>query len=145
MSTAKAPIPGWRTMTSAQRHNAKMDRIWAAAKDAKTRFNESSRTETDNPVETLTPEDFQFDRNCQNWGMREDAVRRGIPVSDIGTQEAYNAHNLPDAPTCSFDYENQAWVVDGRYVSCGHPETMKCGCFGRIHAGEPPAANAEMH
>lgn len=44
-----------------------------------------------------------------------------------------------------FDYQNQAWVVDGRYVSCGHPEVMKCGCFGRIHAGESPAANAEIH
>jgi hypothetical protein len=41
----KAPFPGWRTMTRAQRYNAKMDRIWEAAKDAKTQFNESSRTE----------------------------------------------------------------------------------------------------
>ena len=47
--------------------------------------------------------------------------------------------------TIGFDYENQAWVVDGRYVSCGHPETMDCGCFGRIHAGEAPAVNAEIH
>ena len=31
-----------------------------------------------------------------------------------------------------FDYENQAWVVDGRYVSCGHPETMDCGCFDAV-------------
>jgi hypothetical protein len=35
--------PGWRTMTSVQRRNAKMDRIWEAAKDAQTRFNASSR------------------------------------------------------------------------------------------------------
>lgn len=44
-----------------------------------------------------------------------------------------------------FDYENQAWVVDGRYVCCGHPANMNCGCFGRIHAGESPAASAEIH
>ena len=44
-ATKRVPIPGWRTMTGAQRHNAKMDRIWEAAKDAKTQFNESSRTE----------------------------------------------------------------------------------------------------
>lgn len=50
-----------------------------------------------------------------------------------------------DAHANGFDYENRAWVIDGRYVSCGHPETMKCGCFGRIHAGESPAANAEIH
>jgi hypothetical protein len=35
-----------------------------------------------------------------------------------------------------YDYANQAWVVDGRYVACGHPATMACGCYGRAHAGE---------
>lgn len=44
-----------------------------------------------------------------------------------------------------FDYENQAWVVDGRYVSCAHPASMNCNCFGKIHVGEAPAANADIH
>jgi hypothetical protein len=35
-----------------------------------------------------------------------------------------------------FDYQNQAWVVDGKYVKCGHSETMRCSCYGRIHEGE---------
>ncbi len=35
-----------------------------------------------------------------------------------------------------FDYLNQAWIVDGRYVNCGHPENMNCGCFGRLHANQ---------
>lgn len=35
-----------------------------------------------------------------------------------------------------FDYQNQAWVADGKYVKCGHPETMQCKCYGRIHEGE---------
>lgn len=35
-----------------------------------------------------------------------------------------------------YDYTNQAWVVDGKYVRCGHPESMTCGCFGRVHEGE---------
>lgn len=35
-----------------------------------------------------------------------------------------------------FDYDNQAWIEDGRYVRCGHPESMDCGCYGRIHEGE---------
>lgn len=39
----KGSFPGWRTMTSAQRYNAKADAIWEAAKDVKTRFNASSR------------------------------------------------------------------------------------------------------
>jgi hypothetical protein len=45
----------------------------------------------------------------------------------------------------TFDYTNQAWIVDGRYIRCGHPEDMDCGCYGRAHAGEladsqPPIA-----
>ncbi len=35
-----------------------------------------------------------------------------------------------------YDYTRQAWVKDGVYVRCGHPESMKCGCYGRDHAGE---------
>lgn len=36
-----------------------------------------------------------------------------------------------------FDYVNQAWVMNGRYIECGHPETMACDCYGREHKGEP--------
>jgi hypothetical protein len=42
-----------------------------------------------------------------------------------------------------FDYQNQSWVIDGRYVDCGHRESMKCGCYGRIHKGEEVSANVE--
>jgi hypothetical protein len=45
-----------------------------------------------------------------------------------------------------FDYEKQAYIVNGRYVSCGHPAAGTefpwggvfegCECYGRIHAGE---------
>ena len=35
-----------------------------------------------------------------------------------------------------FDYDRQAWVEDGRYVRCGHPESMSCRCYGRAHEGE---------
>lgn len=41
--------------------------------------------------------------------------------------------------TTTFDYKNQAWVRDGKYVRCGHPALMNCGCYGRLHAGEPIA------
>ena len=34
-----------------------------------------------------------------------------------------------------FDYLNQAWVVGGRYVRCGHPEEMNCKCYGKTHEG----------
>jgi hypothetical protein len=35
-----------------------------------------------------------------------------------------------------YDYDRQAWVKDGRYVQCGHPSSMDCRCYGRVHAGE---------
>ena len=34
-----------------------------------------------------------------------------------------------------YDYDRQAWVQDGRYVRCGHPESMDCKCWGREHEG----------
>lgn len=35
-----------------------------------------------------------------------------------------------------YDYDKQAWVQKGKYVRCGHPEEMDCGCYGREHEGE---------
>ena len=35
-----------------------------------------------------------------------------------------------------FDYARQAWVKDGKYLRCGHPQTMNCGCYGKEHEGE---------
>ena len=35
-----------------------------------------------------------------------------------------------------YDYDKQAYIVNGRYVRCGHPESMDCGCYGKEHAGE---------
>ena len=35
-----------------------------------------------------------------------------------------------------FDYKHQAWVENGRYVRCGHPESMDCRCYGKVHQGE---------
>jgi hypothetical protein len=35
-----------------------------------------------------------------------------------------------------YDYENQAWYQNGVYVRCGHPESMSCACFGKLHEGE---------
>lgn len=36
-----------------------------------------------------------------------------------------------------YDYDKQAWVRNGVYVRCGHPESMDCRCYGRMHEGEP--------
>lgn len=41
-------------------------------------------------------------------------------------------------PEVEFDYENQAWMIDGVYQNCGHtPLTdFSCGCYGREHQGK---------
>lgn len=35
-----------------------------------------------------------------------------------------------------FDYDKQAWVVNGRYIRCGHPIGLDCKCYGTLHTGE---------
>jgi len=35
-----------------------------------------------------------------------------------------------------YDYDRQAWVLDRKYVRCGHPEHMDCKCYGKEHEGE---------
>lgn len=35
-----------------------------------------------------------------------------------------------------FDYPRQAWVLNGRYIKCGHPDEMNCTCYGKLHEGE---------
>lgn len=47
-------------------------------------------------------------------------------------------------PNEQFDYTNQAWVVNGKYVRCGHPETMDCQCYGKVHEGESVDPKAEV-
>jgi len=39
-----------------------------------------------------------------------------------------------------FDYENQAWVLDGKYLGCGHSPKTNCGCYGKEHKGEKTVA-----
>lgn len=64
-----------------------------------------------------------------------------VTEANVMIEKAKLAMSVPSG----FDYENQAWVVDGRYIRCGHPDSMSCGCFGRKHEGEAPAANANIH
>ena len=35
-----------------------------------------------------------------------------------------------------FNYDRQAWIRDGIVQGCAHPSAMRCGCYGREHAGE---------
>jgi hypothetical protein len=48
--------------------------------------------------------------------------------------------------TIQYDYNNQAFIIDGVYQDCGHPQAGEltmlgevwdgCNCYGRKHAGE---------
>ncbi len=48
-------------------------------------------------------------------------------------------------PAIQFDYKNQAWVRDGKYARCGHPESMDCKCFGKVHEGEDVRPDANLN
>lgn len=43
-----------------------------------------------------------------------------------------------------YDYKNQAWTLNGRYIACEHPSCHRAAgptnCYGTIHEGEiaPP-------
>ena len=36
-----------------------------------------------------------------------------------------------------YDYLNQAWVNDGKYLPCNHPWPSCNLCYGTQHEGEP--------
>lgn len=41
-----------------------------------------------------------------------------------------------DTSFTGYDYVNQCRIVRGIIQRCGHPDSMQCNCYGRIHAGE---------
>ena len=43
---------------------------------------------------------------------------------------------LVDANGLGYDYANQTWIKNGRFISCDHPENMNCQCYGKLHYGE---------
>ena len=49
-------------------------------------------------------------------------------LGDLETHQAIHVET-------QYDYDNQAWVIDGVYVDCGHKEGHRCNCFGRIWLG----------
>lgn len=62
-----------------------------------------------------------------------DEIMRTNPVRFQDNQKA----------ALAYDYRNQAWLKDGRYMRCGHTEA--CDCYGRLHQGEAAAPDAEVY
>lgn len=46
-----------------------------------------------------------------------------------------------------YAFDVQAWVENGRYLRCGHPEPQTCQCYGRLHEDElaPTTADVRVH
>ena len=58
--------------------------------------------------------------------LSNDLERALIPRNKYKDGKLYNG----------YDYDNQAWVLKGKYVKCGHSENMNCQCYGKIHEDE---------
>lgn len=54
-------------------------------------------------------------------------------VEAFGTKSVSKLQN-------GYDYDKQAWVENGRYVKCNHPESMNCACYGKVHENEETEA-----
>ena len=49
----------------------------------------------------------------------------------------YSTNTVKDGRLINgFDYEVQAWVENGKYVSCGHPPYFDCHCYGKMNEGK---------
>jgi hypothetical protein len=60
-------------------------------------------------------------------------VQKGSPIA-LARLSAPRLIAMAGSSTTSYDYQNQAWLVDGLYVTCGH--AFGCKCYGKLHAGE---------
>lgn len=42
-----------------------------------------------------------------------------------------------------YDYDNQAWVKNGKYIRCAHSYFHNCKCYGKINEGRETIAKGE--
>lgn len=89
---------------------------------------------------------------CFHCGQRYDQTSQDAPTRCGGCGSRHvGVYTEADIFVINgYDYTNQAWVRDGRYVACGHvpvPATGKyiCDCYGRLHQGEQIAIDADVH
>jgi hypothetical protein len=86
-------------------------------------------------METMLREDESSTDELLETFFRAHGVPAEVAQSYIARRADYlneKAAKLPTGP--HFDYVNQAWTVNGRYVVCEHP--VNCKCYGTRHAGE---------
>ena len=94
-------------------------------------------------IRDFTGEIFRY-RLAGRWIiMHGSEYRKRFPCADREearlTFQAMAAQRPPIYTTrreTRYDYGRQAWIRDERYVRCGHPASMQCSCYGRLHEGE---------
>lgn len=60
------------------------------------------------------------------------------------SRESSNEYDSNNRLINGYDYKNQAWVENGKYVRCGHPDNTKCSCYGRMREGEKTISDDEV-
>ena len=100
-----APIIGYRTMTAAQRYNARMARLWDECRDVKTRFNESSRVDVDTEQREQETQDSYDYRN-------EQEADRVHPDRLADLEERLSATQATQPPAGGEVVATDAWVIE---------------------------------
>lgn len=82
----------------------------------------------------LRTDEISTDAELKTFFMAH-AVPAEIAESYVARRDDYRNKKTARRPTGPhFDYVNQAWTMDGRYIACAHPG--KCNCYATQHAGE---------
>ena len=72
------------------------------------------------------------------WYLRQD--NRGGMMTRTSSDQYINGRLIN-----GYDYHNHAWVQQGVYIRCGHPNEMNCNCYGKLHEGESTTDGTERY
>lgn len=82
-------------------------------------------------TKNLTEDEFRL------LGFQVGYDDRLLEMMAEGKTVNFNGYQYKKVLFNGYDYVNQAWVINGKYMPCGHAATLlPCNCFGRLHAGE---------
>ena len=68
--------------------------------------------------------------------FREQVIGGRSYGKSAAARQAYIAARERGEDVSTFDYQCQAWLLNGIFVRCAHPVSMNCSCYGKIHEGE---------
>lgn len=91
-----------------------------------------------------------FTRRAGPWAAprRSRKITKSADAADaeIDTKNEQNGMGLEascilDENGSGYDYQNQAWIQEFKYLRCGHVDEMNCNCYGKLHEGESVPRN----